>query len=61
VKIAYFNKSEREKRVRGGDFRSKFDLNHPSLIDEGKEIKVLMTAHRREGEERGRLSCILIQ
>jgi len=52
VKITYFNKREREKRVRGMILGQKLTLNHPSLMDEGKETRVLVTAHKREGEER---------
>jgi len=44
VKITYFNKREREKRVRGV-------INHPSLMDEGKDTKVLVTAHTKEKEK----------
>jgi len=45
VKITYFNKKEREKRVRGVIFDQKLTLNHLALMDEGKEIRVLVTAH----------------
>jgi len=40
VKITYFNKREIEKRVGGVILSQKLTLNHPSLMDEGKEIKV---------------------
>ena len=52
VKITYFNKREREKRVRGVILGQKLTLYHPSLMDEGQETRVLVTAHKREGEER---------
>jgi len=29
----------------------KLTLNHPSLMDEREETKVLVTAHKREGED----------
>jgi len=51
VKIAYFNKREIEKRVRGVILGQKLTLNHPSLVDEGEETRVLVTAHKREGGE----------
>jgi len=38
VKITYFNKREREKRVRGVILGQKFTLNHPSLMDEGEKL-----------------------
>jgi len=34
MKITYFNKREREKRVRGVILSQKLTLNHPSLVDE---------------------------
>jgi len=49
VKITYFNKREIEKRVRGVILDQKLTLNHPSLLDEGEETRVLMTTHKREG------------
>jgi len=49
VKITYFNKREIEKRVRGVIFGQKLTLNHPSLVHEGEETRVLVTAHKREG------------
>jgi hypothetical protein len=38
VKITYFNKREREKRVRGVILDQKLTLNHPSLVDEEKKL-----------------------
>jgi len=29
----------------------KLTLNHPSLVDEGEETRVLVTAHKREREK----------
>jgi len=53
VKITYFNKKEIEKRVREVILGQKLTLNHPSLVDEGEEIRVLVMAHKRErGRER---------
>jgi len=46
VKITYFNKREVEKQVRAVVLGP---LNHPSLIDEGKETRVLVTARERRG------------
>jgi len=37
VKITYFDKRERGKRVRGVILGQKLTLNHPSLVDEGEE------------------------
>jgi len=51
VKITYFNKREREKRVRGVVLGQKLTLNCPSLVDEGEEIRVLVTTHKRESEK----------
>jgi len=48
VKIIYFNKREIEKWIRGVILGKKLTLNHPSLIDEGEETRVLVTAHKRE-------------
>jgi len=48
VKITYFNKRERKKRVRGVILGQKLTLNHPSLVDEGEETRVLVTALTRE-------------
>jgi len=33
----------------------KLILNHPSLMDEGEETRVLVTAHKREREKRENL------
>ena len=52
MKITYFNKRKREKRVRGVILGEKLTLNHPSLVDEGEETKVLVMAHKREKEKR---------
>jgi len=38
VKIAYFNKRKREKRVKRIILDQKLILNHPSLVDELDEI-----------------------
>jgi len=40
LKTTYFNKKEREKRVRGVIMGQKLTINHPSLVDEGEETKV---------------------
>jgi hypothetical protein len=48
VKITYFNKMEREKRVRGMILSQKLTINHPSLVDEGEETRILVTANERE-------------
>jgi len=47
VKITYFNKREREKRVRGVILGQKLTLNHPSLVDEGDKTRVFVTAHKK--------------
>ena len=52
MKITYFNKREIEKRVRGVILGQKLTLNHPSLMDEGEETKVFVTAHKRERKRR---------
>jgi len=52
VKITYFNKRKREKRVRGVILGQKVTLNHPSLMNEGEETRVLVTTHKRERETR---------
>jgi len=43
---------EKEKNEVEGWFWVKLTLNHPSLMDEGKEPRVLVMAHKREREER---------
>jgi len=48
VKITYFNKREREKRVRGVILGQKLTLNHPCLVDEGEKTRVLVMAHNKE-------------
>jgi len=40
VKITYLNRMGGEKRFRGVIWGQKLTLNHPSLVDEGKEIRV---------------------
>jgi len=45
VEITYLNKREREKRVRGVILDKKMTLNHPSLMNEEEETRVLVTAH----------------
>jgi len=52
VKITYFNKREIEKRVRGVILGQKLTLNHPSLMHEEEETKVLVTAHIEGVRER---------
>jgi len=52
VKITYFNKREIEKRVRGVILGQKLTLNHLSLVDEGEETRVFVTAHKRERKKR---------
>ena len=60
VKITYFNKREREKRFRGVILGQKMTLNHLSLMEEGKETRVSVTAHTREKEKREVLEIVLI-
>ena len=48
VKITYFNKMEREKRVREVILGQKLIINHPSLVDEGEKTKILATTHKRD-------------
>jgi len=50
VKITYLNKREGEKQFRGVIWGQKLTLNHPSLVDEGEEIRVLTDSQKREGE-----------
>jgi hypothetical protein len=45
VKITYFNKRKLEKRVIGMTLGQKLTINHPSLVDEEEETRILMTAH----------------
>ena len=52
MKITYFNKREIEKRVRGVILGQKLTLNHPSLVDEGEETRVFVTAHKRERKKK---------
>jgi len=52
VKITYFNKREKGKRVRVMILGQKLTLNHPSLVDEGEKTRVLAMAYEREWEKR---------
>jgi len=61
VKITYFNKRKIEKRVRGVILGQKFTLNHPSLMDKREEIRIFLTAHKREKKEKILLSFVLMQ
>jgi len=61
VKITYFNKREIEKRVRGVILGQKLIINHPSLVDEGEETRVLVTAHKKEeGREKSMRNIFLM-
>jgi len=40
VKITYLNKRERAKRFREVIWGQNLTLNHPSLVDEGEEIRI---------------------
>jgi len=60
VKITYSNKSEREKRVRLVILGQKLTLNHPSSVNEGEEIKVLVTAHERKKGKREIITIVNI-
>jgi len=46
VKISYFSKRERDKRVKGVILGQKLTLNHRSLVDEGGKTSILVTAHK---------------
>jgi len=51
VKITYLNKREGEKQFRGVIWGQKLTLSHPSLVDEGEEIRVSADgSQKREGE-----------
>jgi len=51
VKTAYLNRREGEKRFRGVIWGQKLTLNHPSLVDEGEEIRVSTdSSQKREGK-----------
>jgi len=50
VKIIYFNKRERDKRVRGVILGQKLTLNRPSLLDEEEKTMVLAKSNMRERE-----------
>lgn len=49
MKITYLNRKEGEKRFREVIWVQKLTLNHPSLINKGEEIKVLVD-DKRVGE-----------
>ena len=55
MKITYFNKREIEKRVRGVILGQKLTLNHPSLVDEGEEIRVSADGLQKREAERGNM------
>jgi len=51
VKINYLNRRKGEKRFRGVIWGLKLTLNHPSLVDEGEEIRVSVDgSQKREGD-----------
>jgi len=52
MKITYLNKREGEKRFRGMIWGQKLTLNHPSLVDEGQEIKVSADGSQKKERER---------
>jgi len=40
----------------------KLNLNHPSLMNEGEETRILMTTHKREGKPlKGLLKCSILK
>jgi len=41
-------KGKEKNKLEGVILGQKLTLNHPSLVDEGEETRVLMTAHKRE-------------
>jgi len=52
VKTTYLNRREGEKRFRGVIWGQKLTRNHPSLVDEGEEIRVSVDgSQKREGKE----------
>jgi len=53
VKITYLNRREGEKRFRGVIWGQKLTLNHPSLVDEGEEIRVSADGLQKRQGERG--------
>jgi len=61
VKIIYFNKKEREKRVTWVILDKKFDLKSLHLMDEGEETKILVTVHKKKGEKYMKFSPINYQ
>jgi len=52
VKITYLNKREGKTRFRGVIWCQKLTINHPSLVDEGEEIRVSAEGSQKRGEER---------
>jgi len=53
VKITYLNRREREIRFRGVIWGQKLTLNHPSLVDEGEEIRVSADGSQKREGKRG--------
>jgi len=53
VKITYLNRREGEKRFRGVIWGQKLTLNHPSLVDEGEEIRVSADGSQKREGKRG--------
>jgi len=49
VKITYLNRREGEKRFRWVIWDQKLTLNHPSLVDEGEEIRVSALGSQKRG------------
>ena len=59
MKITYLNRREGEKRFRWVIWDQKLTLNHPSLVDEGEEIRVSALGSQKRGWERGRTYYML--
>jgi hypothetical protein len=59
VKITYLNRREGEKRFRGVIWGQKLTLNHPSLVDEGEEIRVSADGSQKRWGGRKTKSTIL--
>ena len=53
MKITYLNIREGEKRFGGVIWGQKLTLNHPSVVDEGEEIRVSADGSQKREEERG--------
>jgi len=58
MKIIYFNKREREKRIRNVISGQKLIKNHPLLMNKEEEIRILVMTHKIKRQKSER-KCVI--